>query len=77
MPLICVHTSHPDCTAILIHKFQTGGRPCKLFLRTQTLSMYLKMQLTGVEKVSDHGTIGPRKYFGSQKETDHTKECAM
>ena len=26
----------------------------------------------GVEKVSDHGTIGPRKYFGSQKETDHT-----
>ena len=26
----------------------------------------------GVEKVSDHGTIGPRKYFGSQKEKDQT-----
>ena len=27
---------------------------------------------SGVEKVSDHGTIGPRKYFGSQKEADQT-----
>ena len=28
--------------------------------------------MPGVEKVSDHGTIGPRKYFGSQKEKDRT-----
>ena len=27
---------------------------------------------SGVEKVSDHGTIGPRKYFGSQKEKYQT-----
>ena len=28
--------------------------------------------IAGVEKVSDHGTIGPRKYFGFQKETVQT-----
>ena len=39
---------------------------------TFILRMFWLWADSGVEKVSDHGTIGPRKYFGSQKETGHT-----
>ena len=32
-------------------------------------SRLMRVHVPGLEKVSDHGTIGPRKYFGFQKET--------
>ena len=42
-----------------------------------SLAARLSFSPAGVEKVSDHGTIGPRKYFGFQKETLQTEERAM
>ena len=41
-------------------------------IKSMWLEFKTEVLISGVEKVSDHGTIGPRKYFGSQKEKDHT-----
>ena len=45
--------------------------------RVGVIRFFMGILSAGVEKVSDHGTIGPRKYFGSQKEKDQTQEGAV